>query len=59
MNRLDFIKKTGLGATGIGFSGLIIPSVFANVPLVKNIAELNSRVIFLSKLISEIPNCEK
>ena len=62
MIRRDFIKKTGLGAAGIGLSGLVMPSVFANgapnKKIVVAVVGVNNRGHQLSRYFTEMPDCE-
>ena len=62
MMRRDFIKKTGLGAAGIGLSGLSMPAVFAHgapgKKVVVAVAGVNGRGNGMAKSFAGMPDCE-
>ncbi len=62
MNRRNFIKNSGLTVAGIGLSGLVMPSVFAqgspNKKIVVAVMGVNGRGNHLAKLFAKMPDCE-
>ena len=62
MNRRDFIKSSSLTIAGIGLSGIVAPTVFAqgspNRKIAVAVMGVNGRGNFLAQLIAKMPNCE-